>query len=59
MIEVQENDSIKPICPWCEKELEMILAQKIKTFIGKRHIYYCPCCRKTLGISHRKSNWIN
>ena len=54
MVIVEERNDIQPICPHCSKALQRILSNEVKTFLGKRYIYFCPECRKVLGISHRK-----
>ncbi len=54
MIEIKENSLEPPVCPHCEKEVTTIHAQKIRTLLGVRFIYYCGECRKVLGVSHRK-----
>jgi hypothetical protein len=58
MITLTETDSIKPVCPHCEKELKNVLASRLETFLGVRFIYFCGLCRKVLGISHRKGFWM-
>ncbi|MFP4662067.1 MAG: hypothetical protein ACLFPF_07750 [Halanaerobiales bacterium] len=55
-VEVKEN--IKPVCPHCEAELDNIWTKKLKSPLGKRYIYFCPMCKKVLGVSHRKGFWM-
>lgn len=47
-----------PVCPHCKAELQDINMTEIKGTFGKRYLYYCPECRSTLGISHRKGFWM-
>ena len=54
MIEIKENSLEPPVCPHCEKVITTIHAQKIKTLLGVRFLYYCGECKKVLGVSHRK-----
>lgn len=54
MISFQKNDNAAPICPFCKKELNLIWFQEMKGDLGKRCLYFCPHCRSTLGVSHRK-----
>ena len=54
MMTVEEQNQVDPICPHCDKQLNTIWMRKLKTFLGKRYVYFCPLCRKVLGISHRK-----
>ena len=54
MIEMQEKRDVSPICPHCEAELRRVWMQELRGFLGRRYVYYCPECRKVLGLSHRK-----
>jgi len=58
MIHLEENNSTSPICPHCEKTISNVWFQEIKAFFGKRYIYFCSSCKKTLGVSHRKGFWM-
>jgi uncharacterized protein with PIN domain len=58
MVTAEEKSNISPICPHCEKEIETLWYNQVKTFLGKRFIYFCSSCRKTLGVSHRKGFWM-
>jgi len=58
MIELKEKDDEIPLCPHCEAQLNVIHFKQIRAFLGKRSIYFCPVCRKVLGISHRKGFWM-
>ena len=54
-IPVDERGDVRPICPYCEKELDRVGAQALSSsFLSKRLVYFCPHCRKVLGVSHRK-----
>jgi len=58
MIELEERDDIAPICPHCNTEIRKVLIQLLRSILGKRFIYFCPHCRKVLGLSHRKGFWM-
>ncbi len=58
MIPVEETNEISPICPHCSRELRAVLCRTLGAFLGKRYIYFCPECRKVLGITHRKGFWM-
>ncbi len=58
MLPVQEKEDVYPICPHCGKELTHIWCRPLESFFGKRYIYFCPDCRKVLGVSHRKGFWM-
>jgi len=54
MITFQNRKDIAPICPHCKKEINNILYQELKGDLVKRCIYFCPHCKATLELSHRK-----
>ncbi len=54
MIAFEKNEQVTPICPYCKKELTKVWFQQIKGDLGKRCIYFCPQCKSSLGVSHRK-----
>jgi len=54
MIEIQEKNDASPVCPHCSELINNIWFQEMRTFLGRRFIYFCSKCKKTLGISHRK-----
>ena len=54
MINLEEKDDIRPICPHCKMDLHSISYQQIRSFLGKRYVYYCSGCRSVLGVTHRK-----
>lgn len=58
MIELQERNDVTPICPHCEKDLKVVCFREIRAWLGRRYLYFCPKCRKTLGVSHRKGFWM-
>ena len=57
MIECIENNET-PICPHCEASLTHVCCRKLASVFGKRYIYFCPHCRKVLGVTHRKGFWM-
>lgn len=58
MIELQERNDVTPICPHCESELHVIWFRELRAWLGRRFLYFCPNCRKSLGVSHRKGFWM-
>jgi hypothetical protein len=58
MIPSQEKEDVTPLCPHCGQEIHTIWFRDVETFFGRRYIYFCPSCRKVLGISHRKGFWM-
>lgn len=53
------RDDLVPICPYCEAQLTEIYTRKprgsFKVFgLGRGLVFFCPHCRKTLGIG---SQW--
>ncbi|MFW6287989.1 MAG: hypothetical protein ACOC2J_04485 [bacterium] len=55
---VEKKENVNPICPHCGAELENIWFKELKSSLGKRYIYFCPMCKKVLGVSHRKGFWM-
>jgi hypothetical protein len=52
---LQERQDIDPICPHCGQELDSVCLRHLESSIlSRRSIYFCPHCRKVLGVSHRK-----
>ena len=58
MIEIQEKYDVIPLCPNCSAQLTSIHYQMVRALLGKRFIYFCPHCKKVLGVSHRKGFWM-
>lgn len=58
MIKAEEKPDVLPICPHCSREIMTIWSRKIASTLGKRYVYFCPHCRKVLGVSHRKGFWM-
>jgi hypothetical protein len=54
MIELTERNEVEPLCPHCSEPLQAVWFQQLKSFLGKRYVYFCPTCHKVLGVSHRK-----
>jgi len=52
------SDIKNPLCPFCESEIQTIYMREIKSYLGRRYLYYCANCLKILGISHRKGFWM-
>ncbi|HEC33416.1 MAG TPA: hypothetical protein ENI37_01720 [Chloroflexi bacterium] len=57
-ISASEKDDVVPICPHCSEELHAIWLRKVESPLGNRYIYFCPACKKVLGVSHRKGFWM-
>lgn len=57
-MQVEGKEDVYPICPHCDKELVKIWSRELEVTFGKRHIYFCPHCKKVLGVSHRKGFWM-
>ncbi len=58
MLELERRDDVRPVCPYCERELSDVWYQEIRGMLGKRYVYLCSTCRKVLGFSHRKGFWM-
>jgi len=58
MIILETKEDVEPLCPHCERELQSVWMRELKAILGRRYIYFCPHCRKVLGISHRKGFWM-
>ena len=54
MIKLKEQNDIDPLCPNCSKPIDELWFRELKGDFGKRYIYFCSHCKKTLGVSHRK-----
>jgi len=53
-----EKKDISPICPHCSEPVKEVWYQELKGNFGRRYVYFCAKCRKTLGVSHRKGFWM-
>lgn len=58
MINIIEDTSLTPRCPHCETDITTIACEKVKSTLGVRYLYFCPKCRKVLGVSQRKGFWM-
>ncbi len=54
MMPLERKEDVQPVCPHCETELPKVWTRELESVLGKRYIYFCPNCRKVLGVSHRK-----
>ena len=56
MIPIEEKKDEVPICPHCKAEIRKLWFREVKTDImgSKRCLYFCPECKCSLGVSHRK-----
>jgi Zn-finger nucleic acid-binding protein len=53
-ISIEKRENVLPLCPHCKAELGSVCFQDVEGMLGRRYIYFCPECRCTLGVSHRK-----
>lgn len=58
MLNSTERNDVIPLCPHCEVALGEVWYRAIKSVLGRRYVYFCPGCRKVLGVSHRKGFWM-
>ncbi len=58
MIRLEEQKQIKPICPHCSAAMDTVWMHELESILGRRYVYFCPHCRKVLGVSHRKGFWM-
>jgi hypothetical protein len=54
MIDCIEKDDVSPVSPHCHEVLETVWCRALSSMFGKRHLYFCPKCRKVIGVSRRK-----
>lgn len=54
MLYLEKKDDMTPLCPHCNAPLNTVYFKELSSTFGRRYIYFCPACLKTLGISHRK-----
>ena len=57
-MELIKKEDTSPLCPHCEKPVNKLWYQQLKSFWGARYIYFCSSCRKIVGVSHRKGFWM-
>ncbi len=57
-MQLLRKDDVTPICPHCQHELNSVWYRELSAALGRRYIYFCPSCRKVLGVSHRKGFWM-
>ena len=57
-MELQRKDDADPICPHCQQPLKSVWFTELRGAFGRRYLYFCPHCRKVLGVSHRKGFWM-
>jgi hypothetical protein len=58
MIAVEDNFKKNPICPFCDTEINKLYTREMRSFLGRRYLYFCSNCLKVLGLSHRKGFWM-
>lgn len=58
MIRLEERDDVTPLCPHCTTPLGEIWFRSLPGRLGRRYVYFCAKCLKTLGVSHRKGFWM-
>lgn len=58
MITLKQKDDATPLCPHCSETLDELWFRELKSSFGRRYVYFCSKCRKTLGVSHRKGFWM-
>lgn len=57
-MECEERNDVSPICPHCDERLTKVWFRTLRGQFGKRYVYFCPQCKKVLGVSHRKGFWM-
>jgi uncharacterized protein with PIN domain len=52
----EKADMEKPVCPYCENELDKLLLQKkgIGLVFPVNVVYFCPHCKKVLGTGQSR-----
>ena len=58
MLPVLDKEDVYPMCPHGERQLTSIWRRALESVFGKRYVYFCPDCKKVLGISQRKGFWM-
>jgi len=54
LIELKEKNDAVPLCPHCSEALEELWFRELRSYLGRRYVYFCSKCRRILGVSHRK-----
>jgi uncharacterized protein with PIN domain len=51
---IVKREDLAPVCPHCEEELTEVYtkAKGVPFAAGTNVVYFCPHCRKVLGIGH-------
>jgi hypothetical protein len=58
MMRLLEKEDIAPVCPHCAEQVDELWFRELKSDWGRRYVYFCPKCRKIVGVSHRKGFWM-
>ncbi len=58
MIELKQKDHVVPLCPHCSEQVDELWFRELESKFGRRFLYFCSKCLKTLGVSHRKGFWM-
>ena len=58
MLELEQHDEVDPLCPHCNTPLRNLWFRELSGLAGRRYAYFCPHCKKVIGISHRKGFWM-
>lgn len=53
-IPTEKRDDVAPLCPHCGQKIGYVWYRQLGAILGKCYIYFCPHCRKVLGVTHRK-----
>ena len=53
---VVEREDVTPLCPHCSNELYEVHRKSVGValIVGTTLIYFCPHCRKVLGMGHSR-----
>ena len=55
---VVRREDLDPICPHCSESLKKLWFRRIRSVLGKQQVYFCPRCKKVLGVAYRKGFWM-
>jgi hypothetical protein len=58
MLLLEEREDLQPECPHCGVALDRIFYHRTRQMITARRIFFCPECRKVLGVSHDGNPWM-